>query len=458
MQEAMLRNLFKLVCCPVNAETRQNLRQKWLALPADLRTSRQLYGRHDEGCGATVGVMPRCDFGCRGCYLGKQANAAKPRPLDEIKTQIRLLRTYLGQWGNLQLTDGEVTLRPEGELIELLKYARRMELIPMLMTHGDTFRRRPGMLERLVTEGGLREISIHVDTTQRGRLGAAFRRATREQELHPLRSEFADMIRSVRRQTGRPLRAASTVTVTRENLADVPGVVKWFQENSDIFHMVSFLPAAQVGRTVADLGEVVDRRSLWRSIIQGLSSPSSPEELTDANWWLGHPDCNQILTGLVRSTKSSSSRRSSDFFPLSPINPHDRRIAEKFFDRFAGLTFRADSRVHAIARSLGMILRAPWFTGVELPCYAIGSLRRFSEGRLVKFVLEWFSGRSRIDRLTIVTHHFMNAEEIQSPLGKERVKHCAFRVPFDGDLVSMCEFNATDARQRFYDGSVLESK
>jgi hypothetical protein len=46
--------------------------------------------------------------------------------------------------GNLQLTDGEVTLRPEAEVIELLRYAQSLELIPMLMTHGDSFRRRPG--------------------------------------------------------------------------------------------------------------------------------------------------------------------------------------------------------------------------------------------------------------------------------------------------------------------------
>ena len=38
----------------------------------------------------------------------------------------------------------------------------------MLMTHGDSFRRRDGLLKRLVVEGGLTEISIRVDTTQRG--------------------------------------------------------------------------------------------------------------------------------------------------------------------------------------------------------------------------------------------------------------------------------------------------
>ena len=73
----------------------------------------------------------------------------------------------------MQLTDGEVTLRPADELIELIRYARAIGLVPMLMTHGEAFRRRPELLPRLMAEGGLSEISIHIDTTQRGRRGAA---------------------------------------------------------------------------------------------------------------------------------------------------------------------------------------------------------------------------------------------------------------------------------------------
>ncbi len=68
------------------------------------------------------------------------------------------------------------------------------------MTHGDTFRRRPGFLERLMREGGLTEVSIHVDITQRGRLG--YKDTANEATLMPLREEFAAMIRSARRQRG----------------------------------------------------------------------------------------------------------------------------------------------------------------------------------------------------------------------------------------------------------------
>ncbi|MGI8548227.1 MAG: hypothetical protein ACR2M1_13005 [Gemmatimonadaceae bacterium] len=136
-----LKNLFGIVRTPILPETRTQLRRNWESLPEWLQTDRQMYGRQGNGCGATIGAMPRCDFACRGCYLGDEANHAAVQPVEEIKAQMRLLRPLLGNAGNLQVTDGEVTLRAEPDLIELIRYARSLGLIPMLMTHGDTYRR-----------------------------------------------------------------------------------------------------------------------------------------------------------------------------------------------------------------------------------------------------------------------------------------------------------------------------
>jgi hypothetical protein len=171
------RSVWQAVREPVLAESRALLQSNWQALPPALQTRHQMLGRQGNGCGATIGAMPRCDFACRGCYLGDGANTVPAQSVEEIKAQMRALRPRLGPAGNLQLTDGEVTLRPVEEVIALLQYARSIDLIPMLMTHGDSFRRRPGLLERLVREGGLTEISIHVDTTQRGQTGPLAYRA-----------------------------------------------------------------------------------------------------------------------------------------------------------------------------------------------------------------------------------------------------------------------------------------
>ena len=79
----------------------------------------------------------------------------------------------------------------------------------------------------------LSEVGIHVDTTQRGRRG--YKNAACEADLMPLRDELADLIRAVRRRTRRPLRAAHTVTVTRDNLAGIPSVIEWCLRNRDVF-------------------------------------------------------------------------------------------------------------------------------------------------------------------------------------------------------------------------------
>jgi hypothetical protein len=50
----------------------------------------------------------------------------------------------------------------------------------------------------------------------------------------------------------------------------------------------------------------------------------------------------------------------------------------------------------------------------------------------------------------IVSHHFMNHDEMSTPLGRERLDTCAFRVPIDGRLESMCSVNALGLRESFY--------
>src|SRR6516162_8365261 len=248
------------------AEVRAALASARARLPESSRGPTQFLGRQYAGCGATIGAMPKCDFSCAGCYLSADANRARPRPLSEIRDQLHQIRAWLGPAGNVQITDGEVSLREEAELIEIIAYARAIGLVPMLMSHGETFRRRPGLLERLMERGGLTELSIHIDTTQRGRRDH-YAQGRSEADLDGLRSEFANLIRTARSRTGRRLEGGSTVTVTGQNLEGVSGIVRWFLANADAFKMLSFQPLAQVGRTDPSL-KGVDSDELWHHIAQ----------------------------------------------------------------------------------------------------------------------------------------------------------------------------------------------
>ncbi|MDQ3139093.1 MAG: hypothetical protein M3Q93_16120 [Gemmatimonadota bacterium] len=447
--------LFDILRQPVLEETRRNLRRSSARVPEAHRGPRQMLGRGGNGCGATIGALPRCDFACAGCYLGETANRTPAAPLEEIKAQILALRPTLGNGGNLQLTDGEVTLRSVEEIIELLRYAQSLDLIPMLMTHGDAFRRRPGLLERLVVEGGLVEVSIHIDTTQRGRLGAAFRHARTEEELMPLRDEFAGMIRQVSRKTGRELRAATTMTVTADNLGGVPAVIRWLAANADTFRLVSFQPVAQVGRTRDGLGGTVAVEALWAAIAEGFYGPAArPDALDGGHVHLGHPACSRYLPGVVIADEG----KAPAFHPLrSEDDPVRSRGFDGFLDRFGGVTFRLDTRAERVVRMLALALRAPRFVLGGIVPYLAHWCRVADPERPLGFALRLARGRASTASLIVVSHHFMSRDEVESALGRERLDLCVFHVPVEGRLVPMCEVNATGLRDRYYAGLAATS-
>jgi hypothetical protein len=443
------RRVLQVLAEPVRAESRALLAANWESLPEHLRTAQQMLGVQGNGCGATIGAMPRCDFACRGCYLGADANRVPAESVEAIMAQMRALRPLLGPDGNLQLTDGEVTLRPPEEVIQLLQYAQSLELVPMLMTHGDSFRRRAGLLERYLSDGNLVEVSIHVDTTQRGRAGSAYRRARTEAELNPLRDEFVALLTAAQARTGKALRAATTMTVTRGNLDGVRDVMRWLTGGQRVFRMISFQPIAQVGRTEDGLGGGVSAEALWQEIALALTGGDAAraDALLRSQVWFGHPSCNRILHGLVAYRDGAA----PEFHALRPSSdaPHADTVDE-FFQRFGGVSFKTDTPRTAMARATGLTLRAPGFVLRRLPGYLWHWLHRLSPDAPFRALWELWRGRLRVQPLVIVSHHFMGTEEIHTPEGQARLAQCVFHVPVNGQLVSMCEVNAMGVRERYY--------
>jgi hypothetical protein len=448
-----LRALLAVARRPVGDEARRLLAANWAALAPEMRVPQQMFGRQGNGCGATIGAMPRCDFACRGCYLGAEANRVPAESVEAVKAQMRLLRPVLGRAGNLQLTDGEVTLRPAEEVIELLRYAQSLDLIPMLMTHGDSFRRRPGLLERLMVEGGLTEVSIHVDTTQRGRQGERWRNAATEAELNPLREEFAAMVRRAQETTGLPLRAATTMTVTRDNLDGVTDVVRWLAGHADAFRLISFQPIAQVGRTEDGFGGGVSVEALWDRVAEGLGVAGGAARMARMGVWFGHRACNRMVNGVVVRRAGGAGPDAFRYHALRDADDAtDVRVVDGFLQRFGGVSFRLDSRAELVARCAGIARQAPRFVFGNLLPYARHWLRRVGGGSAVRGARLLAAGRATATPLVLVSHHFMSRDELQTPSGRERLAHCVFRVPVDGELLSMCEVNALGVRERYYAG------
>ncbi len=269
---------------PPHDELKRSCERVSQGLPRAVRElPHQWLGKRNAGCGATHGVLEACDFSCTACYLAPTAQKTPPLTFEQVATQLDALRAHLGPGGNAQITAGEVTLMPAHELARIVRYAREIGLDPMLMTNGQTLARDPSYLDTLC-EAGLQKISIHVDSTQRGRDG--FERGASETELMVVRERFAGLIRDARRRSKGPLHAAHTVTVTPENVDDIPALVRFTLENADAFRLIGLMPTAGVGRTRVDS---MRGASLWRRVEQGAGRKLNPH-----TFHFGHRACNRV--------------------------------------------------------------------------------------------------------------------------------------------------------------------
>lgn len=419
---------------PIEHERREANQRVWSSLPENLKVPGQAYGTQQSGCAATYNIMEKCNFSCTACYLSKEANHTPPLPFEEVCQQIDEIRRYLGPGGNIQITAGEVTLLPVEELTRIVKYAIDQDLSPMVMTHGDTFRDDPGYLDRLIQEGGLEKVSIHIDTTQRGRRGQ--KKGVNELDLMPLRDEFADLVRQTRLRTGKHFHAAHTYTIDPQNFAYVGDVVRWSLENADAFRLVSFQPTADVGRTRT--GSVTGRRDrVWEAICSGAGT-----ELNRHNYLFGHPDCNFIAMMFVVKFDGE--------LHVVEVNRDGKALDQLFSQRIihgAISGFNTDNKdpLEQMARLAGRIRRQP---SMLLDALGFCGYRAWTEREWIPRLLKAMAtGRPwSIHPFAIVVHNFMSRDELDTPVGRARLQSCTFRLPVEGQMVPMCQMNGTGLR------------
>ncbi len=426
---------WRYISNPRDPERLAALRRRERGFPEDLQVPGQAIGSYTVGCGATHGVMERCNFGCTACYLSSQANRQPPLPFEEVRNQLLQMRDCFGPGGNVQITSGEVTLLPAPDLARIIRAAKELELSPMLMTHGDVLLHDPEYLDCLVREGGLSKLSIHIDITQRGRKAGDCPQS--EEGLNRVRSQMAGMLRQCRKRTGRKLKAATTMTVNGQNLSQLDAVLTWFRQNLDSFRMISFQPQAEVGRTRKGVGATAHQ--VWEALEAHLAMKLNPYPVL-----FGHPSCTRMALLMAIETPG----RQIVVEAVRRENALDQRFMGRFLDSFRGVVVNDRGFVELSAKVLGVLLRQPlwlWW----LPAYAV---RRSWQERaaipgLVKALLR---GRLRIRPFAVVVHSFMSQAEIRTPIGRARLDACAFKLPVNGRMVSMCEMNASGLREKTY--------
>jgi hypothetical protein len=423
---------------PIDPEKAHILTERWQSLPAELQTANQISGRHLTHCGFILGAS-YCSFHCTHCYLPKNANRIPIPSLSEVKEQIDANRRFQGPGGGLQITGGDVAdaywrSGRVAELVEIIRYAYKVGLVPMLMTHGQTLIEQPQFFERLVVEGGLRQISVHIDATQAGRHGYPIGRVQSEADLHPVRAAFTKLAQDIRQRTGFPVEYALSFTVTQKNIADVPEVIRWYladPERTHIWRMLSFQPEADTGRTIFSK-QPVTPEIVWQKICEGTGLPLQK----DATFF-GHPDCNSWASILV-------SRRSGKYLPLLPTDATTKRLLGRVLEQIGGLSLVTDDARTAPWRIAGVLAKNPALAmraGLHL-------VMLIASGRL-PFSVMWDLGRGQAHTLGVGTHNFMDATEVEraehDPVVRARLDSCVFKgaVKENGEwkAVPMCKMN-----------------
>jgi uncharacterized radical SAM superfamily Fe-S cluster-containing enzyme len=433
-----MSGLFEAIRRPIPAERWRRSRQRFDALPKALQTEEQIIGLAHHSCGATHGVLERCDLACTSCYLGEEANASEPLEESEVYRQLEALRDFLGPQGKAQITAGEVTLLPREVLGRYVRYAIEIGLDPMVMTHGRRFLEEPEYLQRLVEEDGLEKISIHVDSTQRGR--EEWHPFCTEAELHPLRDRYAELIRETRRRTGRKLHAATTVTVHQRSLDEIPDIMRWMVRNLDAFRMISFQPVAEVGRTQDESIEDLTLDEVWSRVCAGLGTEINRDAIH-----FGHPECH-IVTPLVVARAGETT---AVLETVRTGKRWDRAYLTRLLRHVGGYSVRGKSRMANLVGIASLTFRNPLLLAESL---VYGLYRAWGSRGALAAVLRAALATRRLSvrPLAVVVQKFMSPEELETEVGKQRLAACTFRVPHDGEMIPMCKMNATELRSTLY--------
>ena len=425
---------------PIAGEKADLLRARWASLPAELRTPNQISGRHLTHCGFTTGAS-YCSFHCTHCYLPKNANQVPIPSLAQMKEQIDVNRRLQGPGGGLQITGGDVAdaywrSGRQDELVEIVRYAIKAGLVPMLMTHGQTLIEHPEFLEHLMVQGGLRQVAVHVDMTQAGRHGYPINRIKSEADLHPVREAFTRLGLDLRAKTGLPLEFAHNCTVTGRNVEFVPEIVRWALEKPERTHlwrMFSFQPEADTGRTYFSEHPATPAVA-WQKLCEGTGLPLEREFSI-----FGHPDCNSWVPLLV-------SRRTGRYIVFPPQDARTQRLYEELLANCGGVSFVSDDAHTTPFRLLGILWQNPLLIG-RLTVHV---------GRLVltgkipaEFVTALLAGQAHTVGLGI--HNFMDAAQVadapNNPTIQARLDSCVFkgavknRQSGEWEAVPMCSMN-----------------
>ena len=166
-----------------------------------------------------------CQLACPGCYRGlslpnhQKIHYSLAKLKKEINHLIKIRKIKI-----LAIAGGEPLLYPKLE--QLIRYARSKGLKVRIVTNGAAL-----TVDRLnkLKKAGVTEVAIHVASYQNRLLDSD------ENKLNLLRLKYCQMFRQVDNVI-----LNFIITVSRKNITQLPVILNFYQENSDIVNRVLF--------------------------------------------------------------------------------------------------------------------------------------------------------------------------------------------------------------------------
>ncbi len=358
----------------------------------------QILGRKGTiGC-VSLEITQRCNLDCSLCYLSESSALVTDMPIEELYRRLDEIINVYGPGTNVQISGGDPTLRDKEELLAIVSYARKIGLHPALFTNGKKCSRE--LLEDL-SEAGLSDVAFHVDLTQN------LKGYETEVDLNSLRSELIEKAR------GLPLLVIFNTTVHESNFKEIPAVVEFFINNSDVVGMASFQLQADTGRGVLhQRPEPISLETVQKKVSQGAGNPLPWDTIL-----IGHPKCHTYVPTLAVNGKAfgiiDDGQIFSDFLKDFSHVTHDRR---------EGPMKIAWTYLKNCIRHPEWILRALTYF---LP-------------RIWEIKKDLIAGKGRTNKISFFIQNFMDENNLDS----ERIDACSFMVMTKEGPVSMCKHNA----------------
>lgn len=356
----------------------------------------QILGRrYSIGCVA-LEITQRCNLDCTLCYLSENSESVKDIPMEEIFRRIDQIKIQFGPSNDIQITGGDPTLRKRSELMEIVRYIRKIGMRPTLMTNGIAATR--DMCEELVANG-LNDIAFHVDLTQE-RKGYKS-----EMELNKFRKDYIERVR------GLPIAVIFNTTVFKDNFREIPDLIRFFKANTDVVGMASFQLQADTGRGVLKKrDEIISLETVTEKIQEGAGTKISFDTAR-----IGHPKCHKYGLTLEANGKLFDFLDDPEWFNL-------------LIEKTRGLELDRTSKLKLVKNIFQWLSKNP---GILIPTLS------FLAKKL--WIMKWDVLKARkVRKLSFFAQNFMDA----SSLEVDRIHACSFMVMTPQGPISMCMHNA----------------